>query len=149
MKRSWATSGSEERQSATNLLTAAWKLISRNTTDHRAILAVVFAEPLVVNKTVSPAQSDWTSKWRGRCANKSGSTTVPVVSSSIPHSGVHWPLNSPSKCSSWKSRTGCTHSQSLACLKSFWKISPKIFPVCQFRKGLPVLCQQITIICKQ
>lgn len=133
--------------SAINLLTATWKLISRNTTDHRAILAAVFAEPFVVNNPVSPGQSDWTSKWRARSAGKGGNTTVPMVSSSISHSRVHWPLNSQSKYSSWKSRTGCTHS--LACLKSFWKISSEIFPICQFRMGLPVLCQQIMIVCMQ
>lgn len=121
---------------AINLLTAAWKLISRNTTDHRAILAAVFAEPFVVKSTVSPAGSDWTSKWRARSAGKGGSTTVPVVSSGIPRSRVYWPLNSHSRCSSLKSRMGCTHSHSLAYLNSFWKISPKIFPICQFRKGV-------------
>lgn len=97
-RRSQATSDNREKPSTINLLTAgscsASKLISRNTTDHWAILAVVFAEPFVVNNVVSWARSDWTSKLRVRPARKYRNT---AVCWSILCYQAHSPLNSHTK----------------------------------------------------
>lgn len=101
------------RESATNLLTAGsysvWKLILRNTTDHWAILEVVFAEPFVLNNVVSWAQSDWTSKLRARPTGKQRNAVLPVACLRILHREAHSPLNSHTKCSTCKSQTGTFH----------------------------------------